>query len=513
MNVLLDQLDRKEPVRDNYLRKLLNIGKAASLVCLFTTFNAVAEGSYAHVPEPVLPEVTQTKRITGTVVDENGEPVIGAAIMIKGTSVGTITNMEGKFSLDNLRRGAVIVISFVGLTTQEIAWNGQTALNIKLSSDTQDLDEVVVVAYGTAKKSSLTGSASIIKAEKLEKVMGTSFVESLQGMSAGVNVVNVQGNPGGEPRVEIRGIASMSGKAKPLYIVDGMPYDGNLNQITPSDIESMTVLKDAAATSLYGSRAANGVVMITTKKGKSGKPQITFRGAWGTSDNAVKNPKKANPYQQLENMWYALYYDAVYYDGLSPQAAGDYASANALSKQVKATTNSKGEAIYVTPFKYINEDYVLHDGNGNPYMNRSWNMPGKKATGIFTKPSTPINCARITAWMSADSLQTEKHLIFFPEAIWMTRDTVNASIINVTLSVQISVLKSLIGGKPVAVCLTHVIVRTFQMGPSVLRTLQRHYILPGYVMWIILIGFIQRNQERGCMTMVNISITSLVHKF
>ena len=494
MNVLLDQLDRKEPVRDNYLRKLLNIGKAASLVCLFTTFNAVAEGSYAHVPEPVLPEVTQTKRITGTVVDENGEPVIGAAIMIKGTSVGTITNMEGKFSLDNLRRGAVIVISFVGLTTQEIAWNGQTALNIKLSSDTQDLDEVVVVAYGTAKKSSLTGSASIIKAEKLEKVMGTSFVESLQGMSAGVNVVNVQGNPGGEPRVEIRGIASMSGKAKPLYIVDGMPYDGNLNQITPSDIESMTVLKDAAATSLYGSRAANGVVMITTKKGKSGKPQITFRGAWGTSDNAVKNPKKANPYQQLENMWYALYYDAVYYDGLSPQAAGDYASANALSKQVKATTNSKGEAIYVTPFKYINEDYVLHDGNGNPYMNPKLEYAWEESDWDIYKA---INSHKLRQDYSVDvsGQSANGKTSYFFSGGYLTRDTVNASIINVTLSVQISVLKSLIGGKPVAVCLTHVIVRTFQMGPSVLRTLQRHYILPGYVMWIILIGFIQRNQE------------------
>ena len=354
MNVLLDQL---------------NPGKVLSVLCLLTTLNAAAEGIYTHPTGPVLREVVQTKLIKGTVVDENNEPVIGAAIIVKGTSVGTITNIDGEFTLENVRQGSVLVISFVGLTTQEIVWNGQTVLNVRLKDATQNLDEVVVVAYGTAKKSSLTGSASIVKADKLEKVMGTGFVESLQGMSAGVNVVNVQGNPGAEPRVEIRGIASMSGKANPLYIVDGMPYDGSLNQISPSDIESMTVLKDAAATSLYGSRAANGVVMITTKKGRSGKPQVNFRGAWGTSDNAVKNPKKANPYEQLENTWYALYYDAVYYDGLSSQAAGDYASANALTKQVKATMNSAGKAIYVTPFRHIDENYVLHDGNGNPYMN------------------------------------------------------------------------------------------------------------------------------------------------
>jgi TonB-dependent SusC/RagA subfamily outer membrane receptor len=231
------------------------------------------------------------------------------------------------------------------------------------------LEEVMVVAYGTQKKSTFTGSASVVNSSQLEKVMGTGFAESLQGMSAGVNVVNVQGNPGGNTRIEIRGIASMSGKADPLYIVDGMPYDGDLNQISPSDIESMTILKDAAATSLYGSRAANGVVVITTKKGNTSKPQINFRGAWGTSDNAVPNPKKANPYQQLENTWYALYYDALYIDGMSTQAAGDFASNNALKKQVKAITNSNGETTYVTPFKYINENYVLHDGKGNPYMN------------------------------------------------------------------------------------------------------------------------------------------------
>ena len=336
---------------------------------MFSVLFGAAGTVVAAIPtSPETMVVQQGNKVSGLVSDDMG-PVAGASVVVKGTSVGTITDTDGRFSLDNVRRGSVIVISFVGLATQEITWNGQATLHVKLSDATQDLDEVVVVAYGTAKKSTFTGSASVVKAEKLEKVMGTGFTEALQGMSAGVNVVNTQGNPGAEARVEIRGISSMSGKANPLYIVDGMPYDGGLNQINPTDIESMTVLKDAAATSLYGSRAANGVVMITTKRGKSAKPQINFRGAWGTSDNAVKNPKKADPYQQLENTWYALYYDALLYDGLDAKAAGDYASSQALTKQVKATTNSKGEAIYVTPFRHINENYVLHDGNGNPYMN------------------------------------------------------------------------------------------------------------------------------------------------
>lgn len=323
-----------------------------------------------HTLDTLNAEVTQQRsgRVSGTVIDDQGA-MIGAAISVKGTSNGTISNVDGKFTLEGVTNGNIIVISYLGYVTQEIPYNGQNALNVKLSASSLNLDEVIVVAYGTAKKSTFTGSSVVVKSESLEKISGTGFAESLQGLSAGVNVVNVQGNPGGNTRIEIRGIASMSGKADPLFIVDGMPFDGELNHINPSDIESMTVLKDAAATSLYGSRAANGVIMITTKKGKTGKPRVNFRGAWGTSDNAVPNPKKANPYEQLENTWYALYYDALLYDKLSPQAAGDYASANALTRQVKATTDSKGNKIYVTPFKYIDEDYVLHDGNGNPYMN------------------------------------------------------------------------------------------------------------------------------------------------
>ena len=359
---------------------MVSNSKLMKIMLLSTLFGAAgatpALAELASLPTPV---VQQNGKISGTVKDEMG-PVAGASVVVKGTTNGTITDMDGRFSLEGVKKGAVLEISFVGMATQTVTWDGRSAVNVVLKSDTQDLDEVVVVAYGTAKKSSFTGSASVVKADKLEKISGSGFVEALQGMSAGVNVVNNEGTPGSDSRIQIRGISSMSGETTPLYVVDGMPYDGTLNSINPSDIESMTVLKDAAASSLYGSRAANGVVVITTKKGKSGKPRINFRGAWGTSDLAVPHPDKADPYQQLTNVWRSIYNDQYYKYGKSAQEAGDYASANVLSKHVVPRTNSNGEQVYVTPFKWTGDasNYVLHDGNGNPYVNPDLEMVWNK---------------------------------------------------------------------------------------------------------------------------------------
>lgn len=220
----------------------------------------------------------QTKgAVTGTVTDQSGEPLIGVGVFVKGTTNGASTDLDGKFVLSNVASNATLTVSSVGYKTIEVAVTGKTNLKIVLQEDNMALDETVVVAYGVTKKSSFTGSASVVKADQLEKISGSGFVEALQGMSAGVMVVNAEGAPGSDSRIQIRGIASMSGTSTPLYIVDGMPYDGTLNSINPSDIESMTVLKDAAASSLYGSRAANGVVVVTTKKGKSGKPTVNFK--------------------------------------------------------------------------------------------------------------------------------------------------------------------------------------------------------------------------------------------
>lgn len=322
------------------------------------------------VPVASKQQIQQKGKVTGIVTDEKGEPVIGANIKIKGVSIGTITDVNGAFSME-VAQGATLEVSYIGYNTKEIKVVS-SSLNIQLTEDTLNLDEVVVVAYGTAKKSTFTGSSTVLKADKLEKISGSGFAEALQGLSAGVNVVNNEGNPGGDTRIQIRGIGSMSASSNPLYVVDGMPYDGKLTSISPSDIESMTVLKDAAASSLYGSRAANGVVVITTKKGKSSKAQVNFKGSWGTSDLAVKNPTKANPYEQLTNTWEGMYNDQFYKYGQTDAAARAWASNNVLPKILKAVTNSEGQSSYVSPFKHIDENYVLEDGSINPNLQMIW---------------------------------------------------------------------------------------------------------------------------------------------
>lgn len=313
------------------------------------------------------------KSITGVVTDASGVGIIGVGVVVTGTTTGAITDSDGSFTLENVAEGTQLEVSCVGYTTQIVTAADKMRI---ILVEGEALDEVIFVAYGTAKKSSFTGSAAVVKSDQIEKISGSGFAETLQGMSAGVQVVNNEGTPGADSRIQIRGISSMSGKTTPLFILDGMPYDGTLTSINPSDIESMTVLKDAAASSLYGSRAANGVIVITTKRGRSAKPVVNFRASWGTSDTAVPYMTKADPYQQLLNNWRALYNDQVYLHGMNSQDAGDYASEMALSLSVNQVTNSKGENWYVTPFAWPGSAsaFVLHDGKGNAWTNPDLKM-------------------------------------------------------------------------------------------------------------------------------------------
>jgi TonB-linked SusC/RagA family outer membrane protein len=316
--------------------------------------------------------ITMQKSISGKVIDASGYAIPGVSVVISGTTRGALTDAEGFYSLPDVPENSVIIFSFVGMKTQKITFSGQTSINVTMEEDINSIDEVLVVAYGTAKKSSFTGSSTVLKSDKLEKISGSGFAESLQGMSAGVNVVNNEGNPGGNTRIQIRGAASINLDSNPLYVVDGMPYDGKLNSIASDDIESMTVLKDAAASSLYGSRAANGVVIITTKKGKTNKPQINYKSSWGTSDLAVKNPTKANPYQQLTNTWEGIYNDQYYKYGQTDAVARSNASSLLLGKVLVGFLNSEGKNTYVSPFKHIDENYVLEDGTVNPNLKMVW---------------------------------------------------------------------------------------------------------------------------------------------
>ncbi len=241
---------------------------------------------------------TAQTQVSGVVVDETGETVIGATVLIKGTSQGTVTDFDGNFALsapDNAR----LVVSYVGMVTQEVV--ATPNMRIVMLSDSELLDEVIVTGYGSFKKSTFTGAASNINTDKMQDVPALSVTDKLAGGAAGVQITSTSGQPGGVESVRIRGMGSINAGNEPLYVIDGVPMSaGNaagfdysdagsslLSTINSNDIESITVIKDAAAASLYGSRAANGVIVITTKKGKAGKTTFNFKSDWGFSDMAV----------------------------------------------------------------------------------------------------------------------------------------------------------------------------------------------------------------------------------
>lgn len=224
----------------------------------------------------------QSKTIKGVVMDANGDPVIGANVRVKGTTVGTITDIDGNFSLEADAK-SVIEVSYIGYLTQEVVPGKQTSLRITLKEDTKALDEVVVIGYGTQKKADLTGSVANVNAEKLNTQSNATIGQALQGRIAGVDIVSQGGTPGGGTRIMVRGIGTLNNSA-PLYIVDGMYMDG-IDHINPNDIASIDVLKDASSAAIYGSRAANGVVIVTTKEGSNteGHPTIDLSANIGIS--------------------------------------------------------------------------------------------------------------------------------------------------------------------------------------------------------------------------------------
>lgn len=220
----------------------------------------------------------QKKRISGTVLDENGQPIIGANIIEAGTTNGTVTDIDGKFTLD-VSDNATIRISYIGYLEQEVNTSGKNTLNITLVEDTQTLEEVVVVGYGTMKKSDLTGSVEKVTADRLLNKPSFNVAQALSGKAAGVKIVERSGAPGGIPMIRIRGTNSINSNNDPLFVVDDVVGVANaLTILNPNEIESIDVLKDASATAIYGARGANGVIIITTRKGIEGKPSITYDG-------------------------------------------------------------------------------------------------------------------------------------------------------------------------------------------------------------------------------------------
>lgn len=284
-----------------------------------------------NTPGNNAPSTPQTNEmeVSGKVVSTTGETLIGVSVVVKGTTTGVATDVNGRFNL-KVPRNTTLVFSYIGYITKEVPATGK--MQVTLEEDQQELDEVMVVAYGTARKSSFTGSAAVVKKDVLEKSQVSSLSKALQGVSAGVQANSASGQPGTDADIRIRGIGSINASSSPLYVVDGVPYDGSLNSINPADIESMTVLKDAASSALYGSRGANGVIVITTKQGsKEAEPVIDFRLSYGISDRAVKDYEHVSTDQYFELMWEALRNYRLD-NNYSETDAAAYASQNLISR-------------------------------------------------------------------------------------------------------------------------------------------------------------------------------------
>ncbi|MCR4959411.1 MAG: SusC/RagA family TonB-linked outer membrane protein, partial [Prevotella sp.] len=236
--------------------------------------------------------------VRGTVNDEGGEPIIGATVKVLGSNEGAITDFNGNFSV-KAASNATLSISYVGYATQEVSVGGRSNIAITLVEDANTLDDVVVIGYGTQKKKLVTGATVQVKGEEIAKLNTTNALEAMQSSTPGVQITSASTQPGKGYKVYIRGIGTI-GDSQPLYVIDGVA-GGNLDGINPNDIESIDVLKDAASAAIYGSRAANGVILVTTKQGKAGKIEISYNGAMGWS-NVYKRPQMLNAQQFMTIM-------------------------------------------------------------------------------------------------------------------------------------------------------------------------------------------------------------------
>ena len=297
----------------------------------------------------------QNITVTGTVTDAStGEVIIGATVIQKGVNTNyTMTDDSGAFSITVPANG-VIEVSFMGYKTQEVPVNGRAKIDVTLHTDTEVLEDVIVVAYGTARKESFTGSAAVVKNDDIVKRSVSNVSKAIEGLVAGVTTTSGSGQPGEGASIQIRGAGSINASSTPLYVVDGIPFDGTLSSINPNDIESMSILKDASAGALYGARGANGVVLITTKKGKEGRVDVNLKAQVGWQSRAIPRYDLVNQEEFVELTYESLYNTAID-QGYSVEGANKYAASSMGS--------TLGGELY------------------NPYKNYTWATLVDPATG------------------------------------------------------------------------------------------------------------------------------------
>ena len=330
----------------------------------------------------------QGKTVSGVITDINGEPIIGANVIEKGSeSVGTVTDVDGKFTLALDKPTATLVVSYIGYLTKEVPVGSQSVLKIILSEDTQNLEEVVVIGYGSVKKSDLTGAVGSIQVDKVQGISVKSVDQMLQGRTSGLYMVQNSGMPGASSTVRIRGGNSISGGNEPLYIIDGMPVypsaDASqtalspLNSIPTSDIESIEVLKDASSTAIYGSRGANGVIIVTTKKGKSGKTSVAFDAYWGIQNIYKKyDLLDSRSFEKLANEALVNSGGAAIYDESLTPATTDWqdltSNKNALTQNYQLTVSGGNDkTTFLTSFNYFNQEGVIKASEMKKYAFRA----------------------------------------------------------------------------------------------------------------------------------------------
>ncbi len=299
--------------------------------------------------------------VSGTVLDSAGLPVIGAGVFVKGTTNGTVTDLDGNYTLPGVPANAVLTATNLGYTTEEQAVAGRKTVNFTLAEEAVALDDVIVVAYGTAKKESFTGSAGVVKGDELSKRPVGNLTKSFEGTVAGVQVTSGGGQPGEGASIMVRGNGSVNASSTPLYVVDGVPYDGAVSSINPADIETMTVLKDASAGALYGARGANGVVVITTKKGGKDKTNISYKANFGIASRALPRYNLVDMDEYVELSWESLYNSVRYAESgaLDSEGAAAYASAH-LAETIGGVKNPE----YYNPYKNYTWSTLVDSSTG-----------------------------------------------------------------------------------------------------------------------------------------------------
>ena len=386
------------------------------LLLLFVAVIAFAVGAAA-----------QSRTVSGTVVSaEDDEPLVGATVLPVGGGTGTATNIDGHFTLTVPANVKELKVSYVGMHPATVA--ATDGLTIKLVNSANRLDEVMVVAYGTAKRSEYTGAASVVGAEQLEDALVSTATAALSGKVAGVQTQSYNGQPGEAPKVFIRGVGSINASTQPLYVVDGLPYEGDIALLNTQDIESMTVLKDAASTALYGARGANGVILVTTKRGKTDNVKVTVDARWGANHRALSDYDEITDTDQYMKMvGQALYNNALYNLGRTPEQSLAYANRNVW--------NAIGYQIYTVPTGdfFMNDKFDINpsaslgysDGEYY-YIPDNWN-DGTYRNGFRQEYNVSISSAtdKLNYYLSAGYLTDEGIIVGSDFKRLSTRATVD----------------------------------------------------------------------------------------